>query len=293
MDKRIVVQFLQVLPRNAGVPAFHDVLLEGLASGALPGDRELALSTDDTTVRLERLNHVGDWYEGEVTRVQRDNIPPEAMDDGLLTSRAQSLGHSAVFRYNPALRVLLIERHAVNMTASRFFRYLRRVNTAGRYEALPIANQDVWERYGQMRPRRFSVTMASITEPAAHEGPVGAITSSARRLHEMTNGPVVQIAIRSGGNQEGLEKGVIRKMIEGLLSINDPGYEVTSLSISAENEEDGESEIINFLDDLLVEKGEVELNGLSSLESFNIRNGFLKACFESHMDYIVNHHEQA
>ena len=217
MDKRIVVQFLKVVPRNAAAPALVDALNEALALGTMPGDRELALSTDDTTVRLERLIQIGDWYEGEVTRVQRDNIPPEAMDDGLLASRAQSLGHSAVFRFNPNLQVLLIERHSVNMTASRFFRYLRRVNASARYEALPIANQDVWERYGQMRPQRFSVTMASITNPAAHEGPVGAITASAKRLHEMTNGPVVQIAIRAGGNPDGLEKGVVRQMIEGFL----------------------------------------------------------------------------
>lgn len=293
MDKNIVAQFFIVEPRNEAAPNFEIVLQTALSLGAAPGNREIALSGDGTMVRLERLAAVGDWWEGEIVRIQRDNIPPEARPEGLFPSRAQSQSHSAVFRYNPNLRLLVSQINSTNMTVSRFFRYLRRVDDSARYDARPIPNSEIWERYGRMKPTRFSVTLASITNPALVEGPVGAIVNSSSRLHEITHAPVVQISVRAGGNPEGLEKSVIAQMIEGLSGINDQGFEVTSLSVSAEDEEDQASEILNFIDDILREKDEIDLNGLDSQASFNIRMDFVRTCFYKHMDYIVEHHVPA
>lgn len=293
MDKKITAQFFQVVPRNEAVPDFVTAMQSCEALGANPGDRELPLSGDESFVRLERLAENGEWFEGEVVRVQRDNIPLEAHPEGLLPSRAESQGHSAVFRYNPALRLLVMERNLANMTPSRFMRYLKRVDQLARYELRLIPNQDVWERFGRLRPKRFSVTMASISNPEAVEGPVGAILQSGRILHEATNAPTVHISVRAGGDPEGLSKGAIASIIEYLVGNNDPNYEVTALSVSAEDEEDQATEIINFLDDILQVKGEINLNGLSSDDSFDRRMVFLRDCFAEHMDYIVDYHGQA
>lgn len=290
MDKRIVVHFLQVVPRNAAVPEFADVLHACNGLGETPGERELALSQDDSRVRLERLEVNGDWLEGEVVRVQRDNIPPEALPEGLQPSRASSQGHSAVFRYHRGLSLLVIEKNASNMTPSRFLRYLRVYDETARYVANPIANEDVWERFGRMRPKRFSVTLASVTNPAAVEGPVGAILTSGRILHEATSAPTIHISVREGGGPEGLDKGAIGDMIAGLLGNNDPSYQVTSLSVAAEDEDEQAGEVLNFLDDILKEKDEIDLNGLSADDSFAARIVFLRACYTKHMDYINNYY---
>lgn len=287
MDQNISVHFFVIEPRNDAVPTFEAAIATCLALGANPGDRELELSQDDTHVRLERCNHVGDWVEGEVVRVQRDNIPLEAYPNGLLPSRAQSQGHSAVFRYNPGLRVLVIERHAVNMTTSRLLRYLRRADESARYRALPIANHGLWERYGNMRPRRFSVTMASINDPVEAEGEVGALISSGRILHEMTNAPTVRISV-SAGEDGSLQKGVIGRLLDGFLGNDDPGLEITSLSVSGEDEDTDSNEVLNFLDDVLKERGELDLNGMDALASYNARIAFLRGCFAQHMDYIAH-----
>jgi hypothetical protein len=291
MDKSITVQFFKVLPKNDGVPPFEVALDACLGLGANPGDRELPISDDETVrVRLERLMEHGGWLEGEVVRVQRDNIPHEAYPDGLRPSRAESQGHSAVFRYNPALSLLVMETNATNMTPSRFTRYVRRVDGSARYELTLIPNQDVWERYGRMRPKRFSVTLASVSNAEAVEGEVGAILHSSRILHEVTNGGVIQISVRPGGEPEGLEKGAIARIIEGFLEKDDPSYEVKALSVSAEDEEDHASQIINFLDDILKERAEVDLNGLSSEESYERRMVILRDCYAQNMDYIIERH---
>lgn len=293
MDKKVTANFYTVEPRNEGVPSFEIALNTCLGLGASPGERELALSADDSRVRLERLLPHGDWLEGEVVRVQRDNIPLEAEPEGLVPSRAESQGHSAVFRYNPGMRLLIMERNLSNMTPSRLTRYLYRADQAARYQLKPIANQDVWERYGRMRPKRFSLTLASVTNPDAVEGPVGAVLTSSRILHEVTNAPVIHISVRAGGDPDGLEKSRIAQIIEGLLGSDDPSYEVTSLSVSAEDEEDQASEVLNFLDDVLKESTQIDLNGLNSVDSYESRMVFLRACFAKHMDYIVALHGQA
>lgn len=188
---------------------------------------------------------------------------------------------------------MVIERNLVNMTTSRFFRYLRKVDEEARYEALPIPAEDVWERYGRMKPTRFSVTLSSITNPADIEGPVGAILDSGQRLHEMIEGPTVHLSVYSGGKPDGLNKGMIGRIIEGLLDSNEQGYEVTALSVSAEDEDDEASHVLNFLRDILLHSDEIDLDGVSSEVSFTRRIAFLRACYGEHMDYIVKHHEQA
>ena len=293
MDKRITVQFFKIEPRNEAVPSFEDILNKAAELGNLPGERELELSDDGTKVRLERLVANGEWFEAEMVRVQRDNIPLEAQEEGLIISRAESLGHSAVLRYCPALALLVVEMNPTNMTLSRGMRYLRKVDDTARYDARPIPNREIWERYGRMKPKRFSVTLASITNPQELEGPVGAITQSSRRLHEMTNAPIVQISVRAGGHPEGLDKGVIESLVDGLLGSDDPGFEVTALSVSAEDEEEQATELLNFLDDILKEHEEINLNNLDSNQSFNVRMDILRACFAKHMDYIANHHGPA
>jgi hypothetical protein len=290
MDKRIVVHFLQVVPRTSAVPEFSTTLLSCFASGATPGERELVVSQDDTRVRLERLEANGDWLEGEVVRVQRDNIPLEALPQGLEPSRAQSQGHSAVFRYHSGLSLLIIEKNTTNMTPSRFLRYLRAFDPTGRYVANPIANEDVWERFGRMRPKRFSVTLAAVTNPAAVEGPVGAILTSGRILHEATNAPTIHISVREGGGAQGMDKQSIRDIISGLLGNDNDGYQVAALSVAAEDEDEDAGEILNFLDDILKEKGDLGLNGLTSEDSFEARIVFLRTCYQRHMEYIEDYY---
>jgi hypothetical protein len=60
--------------------------------------------------------------------------------------------------------------------------------------------------------------------------------------------------------------------------------------VSAEDEEDHASQIINFLDDILKERAEVDLNGLSSEESYERRMVILRDCYAQNMDYIIERH---
>lgn len=293
MDKRITVHFLQVVPRLATVPSFDSVLQACFQSGGTPCAREIGISQNDSRVRLERLHQNGYWLEGEVVRVQVDNIPHEALPDGLQPSRAETQGHSAVFRYHSGMSLLVIERNVSNMTPSRFLRYLRAFDGTARYLANPIANEDVWERFGRMRPKRFSVTLAAITDPAMIEGPVGAVLQSGRILHEATNAPTIHISVRQGGGSDGLNKSAIGSIIEHLLGGEDAGCQVTALSVSAEDEDEKAGEVLNFLDDILKERGEVDLNGLSSDDSFAARMVFLRSCFTAHMEYISSYYGAA
>lgn len=274
-------------------PSFEAILQQCFASGATPGARELAISQDDTRVRLERLVQEGEWYEGEVVRKQTDNIPPEAEVEGLKPSRAQSVGHSAAFRFNPALKLLVLEKNSSGMTLNRFLRYLKTFNPSARYTANPIANEDVWERFGRMKPKRFSVTLASVTNPEAVEGAVGAVLSSGKRLKEALNAPTIHISVREGGLPDGMNKGAVSQIISGLLDHNNEGYQVTSLSVQGEDEEEDGGEVLNFLDDILKDVGEVPLNDLTVDQAFEARIVFLRACYAQHVDYITSYYGTA
>lgn len=287
MDQKIVAVFYEVQPKNDAVPDFDAALNSVYARGVEPGERELQIS-EDVTVRLERLNSHGDWMEGEMTRIQVDNIPHEALPHGLQPSRAESQGHSAVFRYNRRLRVLVMQRNLSGMTVNRLFRYLRVHDEVARYDVDPIPNLNVWERFGRKKPRRFSLTLASIRDPEIAEGPVGAITDSSRRMGQALESPTIHMSFSAGGRDEGLNKSALREIVEFFTGSESEEYEVTSLSVSGVDEENDASEVINFLDDILKEDDKIMLNGLDSEESFSSRIVFLRDCFAAHMDYIAS-----
>jgi hypothetical protein len=289
MDKRISVHFFHVVPRNAGVPPLGDVLRAADRLGADPGARQRNIS-DDVVVRLEALGENGNWLEGDFTRIQSDNIPPEAEHAGLVPSRAQNQGHCAAFIYQQDTGLLVVQRNANGMTISRMFRYLYAVDPTARYNALPIASRDMWDRFAEGRAKKFSVTLAPIDDPAQIEGPVDTVVGSSRRLAEALEGVKVHISVSAGSDAAGLNKGVIRTVIEALTGGGGAGADVTTLSVTSENEADDASEVINFLGDVLKDKEEVDLNGLDGRCSLEVRIAALRACYARQMDHIMRHY---
>ena len=289
MDTVVWAHFFGIEKRTATAPDFEDAVRAVWELGEEPGERELELSADDTRIRIERFTEQGDWIEGEVVRVQTSNIPPEAFPEGLQRSRAQSQGHSMVFRYHKRMHVLLAEKNRIGMTVSRFLRYLKRNDPLARYVAPPTADEDSWAKFGRKTISRFSVGISAIADPADIGGVAGAVSSASKRLHDMTHAPTVHISMYSGGAEDGLEKGAIRGAIETLLG-GDPNYKVTALSVSGEDEDDRGSTAIDFLDDVLREREEIDLTELDADQSYNERIRFLHDCFATHIDYLERYY---
>ena len=189
------------------------------------------------------------------------------------------------------MRVLVMQKNLSGMTFSRFFRYIRRFDDSARYDAEPIANREMWERFRSKKAKRFSLTLSSVANPRVAEGTVGSIIEASRRMSDALEGPTIHISVSAGGREDGLNKRNLRQVIRSLTASDDPGFEVTALSVSAEDEEGDASETINFLDDVLKEHGTILLNGLSSDESFQRRIAFLRDCYTRNMDYIVDHYD--
>lgn len=196
------------------------------------------------------------------------------------------------FRYHKRMRVLLAEKNRIGMTVSRFLRYLKRNDPLARYIAPPTANQDAWERFGRKTISRFSVGLSAIADPADVGGVAGAVGRTSKILHDMTHAPTVHIAMYSGGAEDGLEKGAIRRAIETFLG-GDPNYEVTALSVSGEDDDDRGSKAIDFLDDVLREREQIDLTDMDSDASYEERIRFLRDCFERHLDYLERYYGMA
>ena len=289
MDTVIWVHFFEVAKRTEASTEFSDALEAVWALGATPGEREIALSSDDTVIRLERYSEQGDWIEGEVVRVQRANIPPEAFPEGLQASSAGSQGHSMVFRYHKQLRVLAAEKNRVGMTVSRFLRYLKANEPMARYIAPPVASNDMWERFAHRKVTRFSVGLSALEDPSHVGGIAGALSRTSKDLHDMTHAPAVHFTMHAGGLEDGLEKGAIRSAIENLLG-GAAEREVTSLSVSTEDESDRGNEAINFLDDVLKRRHEIDVSDLDSDGSYEERMEFLRDCFAENIDYLEGYY---
>lgn len=81
-------------------------------------------------------------------------------------------------------------------------------------------------------------------------------------------------------------------MLEAFSHNDDPQFEVTTLRVSSEDDDGRGSDTLDFLDDILKDSEDIDLNGLSSDESYMRRIDALRACFVRNQDYIARHYEQ-
>lgn len=292
MTSLIAVKFFKVQKKNRHVTEFDEALVEAIKSGPTPVSRERNVDQGypiPLIVRLERLDVSRDYFSGELIRKQTNNIPPEANDTGLTRirlGRNGGLGLSAAFRYHKPTKVLAIQNNNHSVSTSRLGTYLNLINTDLDFEFNPLARADAWERFNRKKPRKLKMKIAA---PADFHlsGPEESIGSGIATIGEAVHAPYIMIEVSMGRSRGSLATSMVKGLIEKITAYGHrkPGT-VQALTVSM-NDDDG-NDLIDFLEEHLVVKGTVELEGTTPEENYSKRAAFIENALKQNMRYIID-----
>src|SRR4051812_9138437 len=181
MDRNVTIRYFHLDSLGANPLSFEDAVQRALDLGPNPDQREREIAPG-IVIRLERLNRREGLLTGEVVRVQRENIPPEAQAHGLVPLGIGGLGHSVGFAYDDQSRILAIQFDPRGVSLGRFLDYLSVVSPGAKFDYQTVLNEDAWERYNLGEPRSLTLTVASPQNLPRIEGEVGSVLASSKRL---------------------------------------------------------------------------------------------------------------
>lgn len=293
MPSRVTTRFYRVTGLADQTPVLETVLQQ-LSEIAVLKDRFRNAGSEDgeeMQVRLERLAHDGDFWTGEFTRLQSEDVPATVTDDGLIPTDLQDglgLGHCAAFVFHAPTRVLALQ---INMQSVRHLGisgYLHAYHAAAQYALAPIPVRDVWADYNGSNPRKFEITIASPENLDAVDDQDETVIESFQRFGEIYGGHVITVQVSVGQKQEvTLAKDVVGGFIRRVLGMKAGGADIRKVKVTSDQKNAvGEYEEINFLREFIQEKANVQLPNDNAQENFQLRSQAVRAALDRHLPYF-------
>jgi hypothetical protein len=272
MDKIVTARFFEVRRHNIRIPRFEHVLRTLSEVENLP-DREAHLGTD-CYARLERLEVMGNFLCGEITRIQKTNYPSEVTDDGLRPLGLDGhLGHGVAFVYSTTTARLAMQFNPRTISPSRFSQYLSAKYDGAIYELTPVVRDDAWERFTKSPTRKVEISVASPTMIADLENEEGAVADVFRQLAEVYQAPVINLTLSVGHSEKRVLSERIKGMVEWLRGKSAEGtLDVRKLSAVPA---DADKDPIDLLDDILTHRATLELPDNEPNLNWRTRNHWL------------------
>lgn len=290
MDAVVAARFYLVTPEKGLLPDFADTLLGQMSHPVQQRERDLG---QGVTLRVENCATDGEYIDGQFCRKQMDNIPPQAGPLGLepiKLERDQGIGHLGAFRFHRPTSIILLQTNMLSATPNRVTLYIRALlNGSGTYFFEPILRQDALDRFKDRRLRSFTVSFASPSNLEALDTQGLASAKGARLLAEAFQGLELSITVKAGREKRKkrfLDFDTTKREINALLN---SGADIEKLEVQAEPNADDEGRNIDFLEEHLRCRAELELSDVSVEKNYNIRRGFLKSEFDTRLPYLIKH----
>lgn len=287
MDRVVTAKYSIVSLPEPGMPDFPQLLSDLYAIGR-PVDRERDLG-DDVYVRVERLEHRGDFLVGEMCRKQVVGIPPEANDDGLDPVRLRDgsgLGHLSVFVYHPQTRCLLYQENRAGVSLSKLAAYLdpyhgQMGQPISLFNFTPVEMADARATLARNDVRKFIVKFAAPESLGYLEDPDAPYVAQAEAMREDFGGLEVEISISVGRRRDPrLDKQNVTRTVEGLM--NNPL--VSKMRAVTDGEDD--QKMIDFLNKQLMHTTKMTLADENPDLNYQQRKSFLLEGFRGNLNYV-------
>ncbi|HWY76675.1 MAG TPA: DUF6731 family protein, partial [Verrucomicrobiae bacterium] len=289
-DAIVSARFYRATPEKGMLPDFADTLLAQMGQPVLSRERDLG---GGVMLRVERCEADGEYVDGQFSRKQMDNIPPQDGPLGLepiKLDRDQGLGHICAFRFHRPTSIMLLQTNILSATPNRVTLYIRTLlNGAGTYFFEPILRQDALDRFKDRKLRGFTVSFASPPNLEALDDQGLASARGARLLAEAFNGLELSITVKAGREKRKkrfLDFENTKREINALLN---SGADIDKLEVQADPTNDDEGRNIDFLEEHLKCRAELELSDVSVEKNYNIRREFLKSEFDTRLPYLLKH----
>lgn len=159
MDRTVRINFYQITRKPREETPFGDALSAVLRRDLLAREYEVE---PEIMFRMERARRYQGLILGEMVRRQTENLPPQApAGQHLQPLNVDSIGHTAVFAYDPGLGVLALQMARNGVTAIRLAMYVAGLLDLNGYYTLPIPSQEAWQRLRTGRIRGFRIQVAT------------------------------------------------------------------------------------------------------------------------------------
>lgn len=298
MDNNVSGRFFRVDAEELEGGTFEAILKDIFSKSITERERNIGAEAGDAIIcRLERLAEDGDFLDGELIRRQVDNKPPEANAEGLTPlalSEGGGLGHSSAFRYHRPTCTLCLQNNPLGLSAGRLRAYLFAWNPQSKFSIERVPTADAIARFAEGDSRSFEIEVASpLNLPAiegADQGADKTVVEAARMLSAAFEGLTVTIQVSMGRSAGALPKGPIRSVLDRLIPWKKSGQaDVRKLRVRSKEPEidgEGETEVINFLEEFLQERERTDLPDDNPEQNYQIRRAFLTQWHSQHLPYL-------
>jgi hypothetical protein len=280
MDRKVTIRFYEISTVGEGNADIEGALrMLNLLSKR---DREVEVD-DGITLRLEQIATHDGLLVGDITRVQTRNLPGHVVDDDLNRLPVDRIGHSSAFLYDPATRCMAVQ-FDMSLGIGRVCRYLRTALPGPDFSYLPYLKGDTLARFRHQSPTRLRLKVARVRNFAR----LGAAkTDFEDQIEEWSNlfdAPSVEIILSTRGADNMLDRAHVWNTVRRWIGYKDVVEGIKNIEADTLETDDG----FNFIKDLLQEDDVLDLPDNNPLASREVRQQYLRECYEQHRAYIAN-----
>jgi hypothetical protein len=225
------------------------------------------VSINSFPVRLERLETSENIWEGDMVRIQMNELPDIAKVSGgsqpINVEDDEGLGESTAFLYDAKLQVLVIQRTVSGVSATTFSKYFNHfIDEAGDIGLQVILELDVIQRLNSFNlARRLDIRVAGLDHLSAFNDVERGVEEMIE-LAKKYQSPTLNLSLSMSHDKENsLSLENIISTAKGWLKIgnSEEKVKVNKLSVSGKEDELSETSIIHLIGKTIRERKEVTL----------------------------------
>jgi hypothetical protein len=276
MDRDVTVRFYEISPVNAGQDSAEQMLRDIYALHA--NDREKDVGV---VLRLEHLEDRNGLVLGDITRVQRENLPSNVTDDAAEPLPVDQIGHHAAFCLDPETNYIALQFDQ-KIGINRFANYLGQFKRETQFGYLPVLNQAALERFGKETPQRLTVRVSKIKNFKKVRHEVTDFEEALEKFSELWDAPTIEITLQNTGRDGSIDRARTVNTVRRWLRMKE---EISGIGkIEAKTLETDEA--FNFIKQLLRESSTLELPNKDVLKGRRVRVDYAKNCYDKHRGFL-------
>lgn len=251
------IDFYNVQVAETATCSFEDAIASVMR---IPADehRNFDVPDTDSVYRMQVATHSrGGAYEADMVRIRMDHLPNRASLSGEIEPMDldddEGVGEETAFLYDPAIRILAIQRNRYGASSGIVARYFERMGNIGAPVYFdPVLPADVMRKVDRMRAfKKIEVSFARIRNYSIfrQEGPD---LDRIMKIAEQYNAPTASFTVSMGKNRGSLNRDESKDLIHRLRRLAGHGNNIKRIRISGSST-DEDSQVIDLLEGKMTE----------------------------------------
>jgi hypothetical protein len=276
VDRDVTVRFYEIIPNNAGQASAERMLREIYELHA--NDREKDVGA---TLRLEYLDERNGLLVGDVTRVQRENLPSHVTDDSADPLPVDQIGHHVAFCFDPETNYIALQ-YDIKIGIGRFSNYLGQFLRQTEFGYLPVLNQQGLAKFGNETPQRMTVRISKVKNFKEVRDELTDFEEGLEKFSDLFDAPTIEITVAHTGENGSLDRARTFNTIRRWLKFREEIQGINKIEGATLETDDA----FNFIKQLLKEQTTLELPNNDVLEGRRIRVEYAKKCYDKHRKFL-------